>query len=291
MSHALTERAMVANLSIGIWQGYRLDKEASAKVTAEAGAKSDAARVNKHLVPKEALAPVVTASGAVRTHFYAKTLPWRDNGDRILTRQMYMEFIQAHEALVAEFHAAVDHFLDVDYPKAIDQAEFRMGDLFCRADYPAVGELRHRFYANLDIDAVTTSNDFRVAIDQDHVDRVKASMEQAAEQRLQAAMADVWKRMGTAISYFQQRMADPKAVFRDTTVDNVAELIDLIPGLNVLDDPDIEAVRQMIADKLGGIEAKDIRKDPELREELAGEAKAIMDKMAGFAKAFGASFE
>lgn len=67
--HALTERAMVMNLSISVWQGYRLDKEASRKVVEEAGAHKDAARVNKHLVPKEALAPVITALGNIRTHF------------------------------------------------------------------------------------------------------------------------------------------------------------------------------------------------------------------------------
>lgn len=290
-NHALTERAMVMNLSIGIWQGYRLDKAASAKVTAEAGAAADAARVNKHLVPKEALAPVVSAAGAVRSHFYTNTLPWRDNGDRLMTRQLYMTFIQAHEALVAEFDDKVGFFLSDAYPKAIEQAEFRMGDMFMRADYPSTNELRHRFYASLSIDALTTANDFRVAIDKDHVDKVRAAMEKAAEDRIHGAMRDIWSRMGEAISYFHQRMADPKAVFRDSTVDNVADLIALIPGLNVLDDPNIEAVRSMIADKLGGIEAKDIRKDPELREELAGEAKAIMDRMSSFAKAFGASFQ
>lgn len=287
-AHALTEKAMIANLSIGIWQGYRLDKAASAKVTEQAGAKADAARVNKHLVAKEALAPIVTASGAVRTHFYEKTLPWRDNGDRILSRKLYLSFIEQHELLVREFNDAVDAFLEKDYPSAVEQAEFRMGELFNRDDYPSASDLRRRFYIGLDIDAVTTANDFRVAIDADHVERVKASMTAAAEARMASAQADVWARIGSAIGYFQQRMADPKAVFRDSTVDNVHDLLDLIPGLNVLDDPNIEAVREMIADKLGAADAKEIRKNADVREELASDAQAVLDKMASFARAFGA---
>lgn len=287
-THALTERAMVANLSIGIWQGYRLDKEASRKITTQSGAASDAARVNKHLVPKEALAPVVTASNNIRTHFYSSTLPWRDNGDRLMTRILYMPFIEAHEALVREFNDAVETFLKTTYPKAIEQAEFRMGELFNRDDYPPVTELRHRFYARLDIDALTTSDDFRVQIDQEHVDKVRKSMEEAAERRINNAMRDVWKRLAETIGYFYERMNDPKAIFRDSTVQNIADLIELIPGLNVLDDPDIEAVRRMVADKLGGIEPKEIRKDDAYRAELAGEAKAIMDRMTGFMNAFGA---
>lgn len=287
-THALTEKAMVMNLSIGIWQGYRLDKEASRKVTTEAGADADAARVNKHLIPKEALAPIVTAQNAIRTHFYANSLPWRDNGDRLMTRVLFEKFIQAHEALVDAFKAAVDKFLDEDYPSAIAKAEFRMGAMFKREDYPAGSELKRKFYATLDIDAITTANDFRVQIDAEHVERVKASMQSAAETRLQAAMADVWRRMAETVGYFQERMANPRAVFRDTTVKNIGELLDLIPGLNVLDDPDIEAVRAAIAKSLGGIEAKAIRDDPYLRGELAGEAGEIMKRMEGFMSAFGA---
>lgn len=286
-THALTERAMVMNLSISLWQGYRLDKEASRKVTSDNGADADAARVNKHLVPKEMLAPVVTTANAVRSHFYDNTLPWRDNGDRLMTRKLYTSFIEAHEKLVAEFKDAVDHFLIVDYPVAIAKAEFRMGDLFKRDDYPSVTDLQYRFRIALDHDLVSTSDDFRVQIDQEHVDRVKASMEAAAEQRVHTAMQDVWRRMAEAVGYFHERMADPKAVFRDSTIHNVADLIDRIPGLNVLDDPNIEAIRQMVSDNLGGINAKEIRNDPALREELAGEAKQIVDKMNGFMKAFG----
>lgn len=285
--HALTERAMVMNLSIGIWQGYRLDKEASRRVTEQSGADADAARVNKHLVAKEKLKPIVTAQNAVRTHFYDNTLPWRDNGDRLMTRLLYTKFIEEHERLVGEFEVAVDRFLTRDYPAAIETAAFRMGELFKRDDYPPVRELRHRFYVRLDIDAITTSNDFRVAIDADHIARVKEQMESAAEQRVQQAMQSVWRRMAETLSYFHARMSDPDAVFRDSTVTNLAELIDLIPGLNVLDDPQIEEIRVMLKSSLGGISAKEIRKDPAFRQELADQADEIKSKMAGFMRAFG----
>lgn len=287
-THTLTERAMVMNLSISIWQGYRLDKAASAKVTADNGAAADAARVNKHLVPKEALAPVVTAANAIRTHFYENTLPWRDNGDRLMTRKLYMGFIETHERLASVFREEVEIFLTKRYPSAVEQAGFRMGELFKQDDYPAVSELRRRFAVHLDIDAITTADDFRVQIDQEQVDKVKASMESAAERRVQAAMADVWKRLAETVGYFLERMDKPDAIFRDSTIDNIAELVELIPGLNVLDDPAIEQVRQQVQARLTGVDPKDIRKNPDLRAELAGEAKQIMTQMEGFMRAFGA---
>jgi hypothetical protein len=291
MATALATKAMVMNLSIGVWNGQRLDKEATRKVTDDAGADPDAARVNKHLVAKSALAAIVTASSAIRSHFYDKTLPWRDNGDRLMPRKMYESFIPEHEALVDAFEQSVETFLTDEYQSAIAKAEFRMGTMFKRDDYPRSYILREKFYAKLDIDAVTTAGDFRVEIDQADADKVRAGMEAAMEQRMQAAAGDVWKRMAEAVARFQERMADPKAIFRDSTVTNIADMLDLVPGLNVLDDPNIEAVRAAIANSLGGIDAKSIRKDPELRTELAGEAQTIMDTMAGFMSAFGGGQE
>ena len=279
---SISTKAMVLNLQIGIWQGYRLDKEASAKVTKDAGADSDAARVNKHLVPKEALAPVVTASNAVRTHFYAKTLPWKDNGDRLLTRAMYMDFIQEHGELMGKFEEAVDDFLTKDYPKAREQAEFRMGNLFKPDDYPSAAALRQRFYINLDIDAVTEAGDFRVTLDAEHADDVRAQMERSMHERIGRAMKDIYVRLGEVVGHFAKTMADEKKVFRDSAVSNIEKLVDLIPGLNVLDDPDLNALGVEIRQKLMGIDPKDLRKNPEVRSQAAKDAEAIMERMAGF---------
>lgn len=283
---SITKQAMVLNLQIGIWQGYRLDKDASKKVTEDANADYDAARVNKHLVPKQALRPVITAANAVRLHFYDKTLPWKDNGDRLLTRMMYMDFIERHEELVGTFKDAVDEFLDTAYPAARDQAEFRMGDLFKQEDYPSVEALRRRFYINLDIDAVTEAGDFRVEMEQSELDTVRKSMEEALQERIGRAMRDVWERLADTLGHFAKKMGSEE-IFRDATVRNLREIVELLPGLNVLNDPDLERIRQTIDAKLGGYEAKDLRKDPAVRAAAAKEADEIMESMRGFMNAFG----
>lgn len=282
---SISSKAMVLNLQIGIWQGYRLDKEASQKVTRDAGAEHDAARVNKHLVPKEALKPVVAASSAVRTHFYARTLPWKDNGDRLLTRALYMDFVQEHGALMQQFEDAVGNFLTKDYPAARDQAEFRMGDLFKPDDYPSPLQLRHRFYINLDIDAVTEAGDFRVSLDEEHAVAVREQMEQAMQDRIGRAMQDIWARLSDVVGHFAKTMGEQDKVFRDTTVRNIEELVDLLPGLNVLDDPTLNAMGAEIRAKLTGIDPKDLRKSKEVRSQAAKDAEDIMARMAGFMNA------
>lgn len=284
---SISNSCMVVNLQIGLWKGYRLDKEASRTVTEQNGAHADAARVNKHLIPKEALAPIESAAGAVRTHFYANTLPWKDNGDRVLTRKRYAPFIQAHEELRTRFDNAVEDFLARSYAEARAKAEFRMGELFKAEDYPEARSLRPRFYVNMDIDAVTTAGDFRVALDENAAEIVRNGMESAMETRLRRAMTDVWARLADVVTHFHDKMADTDAVFRDSTVEKLAEVVELLPDLNVLDDPDLERIRVDVAERLVGLTAKDLRKDPVVRSTAADEAKRIIEDMKGFMNAFG----
>lgn len=284
---SITNDCMVVNLQIGLWLGYRLDKTASSKVTSDAGAEQDAARVNKHLVPKEALKQVQAASNAVRHHFYEKTLPWKDNGDRLLTRKMYMSFVEEHGKLQSDFYSAVDTFLNVQYPKARDQASFRMGDLFNPADYPTATELDRKFYVRLDIDAVTEANDFRVQLSSDAEDRaVRDQMERAMQDRISRAMGDVWDRLSTVLGHFAAKMSTDD-VFRDSTVKNLEELVELLPALNVTNDPRLDQITRDIERTVVGYTAKDLRVNKAARAAVADEAKRIMDDMAGFMNAFG----
>lgn len=283
---SIAERAMVLNLQISFWSGCRLDKEASRKVTDEANAEDDAARVNKHLIPKEALKPIANAAGAVRAHFYTKTLPWKDNGDRLLTRSMYMKFIEEHEALAARFRAAVQIFVDRDYPAAVDQASFRMGGLFNLNDYPAPHTIQRRFHINIDVDAVTEASDFRVQMGADEIDDIKSSMTKAMEDRISRALYDLWTRLHTTVEAIAGRLDDEDKVFRKTTLTNLEELVDMLPGLNITDDQELEQIRQQIKLTLTGHDPQTLRKDKAARATVVGDAKRIMETMAGFMNAF-----
>lgn len=283
---SIIDNCMIVNLQIGVWVGQRLDKAASAKLTNDAHAADDAARVNKHIISKEVLQPISSAASAVRNHFYTNTLPWKDNGDRLLVRKMYTKFMEEHMQLIAEFNQAVDTFVTDHYPRARDQAEFRMGELFSPGDYPMPEALRHKFYIHMDIDAVTMAGDFRVQLDTDEQERVRQNMEMALKKRLGNAMEEVWTRLAKVMKHFAEKVSGDE-VFRDSTVKNLEEVVDLLPDLNILNDPQLEKIRRDILDNLIGYDPKDLRKNEAVRKQVAGEAQRIMDTMSGFMNAFG----
>ena len=282
---SIANNTMVVNLQISMWSGYKLDKGMSQRVTSEANAAADAARVNKHIVPKEALKEIITAAGSLRTHFYARTLPWGDNGDRLLPRLAYTDFVQEHGRLEQEFHNAVDNFIKEKYLAARDQAEFRMGEMFRAEDYPEADQLRRRFAVTLDVHGVPTGRDFRVDMDKQTTDMLRQQIEEKNAERVGTAMRDVWERLSTVLTHFANKMGED-AVFRDSTVKNLEELVEMLPALNVTEDPELEKIRQDITDTLIGYKPKDLRKDTAVRQAAAKESRRIADQMASFMGAF-----
>ena len=284
---SIVTNCMIVNLQLGVWTGHRLDKAATKRVTDEANAEEDAARVNKHLVPKEALKKISNAQGQVRLHFYDRTLPWKDNGDRVLTRVMFERFIEEHGQLKEKFNEAVLDFLKNEYPVVVQKAEFRMGELFKKDDYPSPRELRTRFYVNLDIDGISEAKDFRVKIDADERKRVQAEIESAMERRIVEAQKHVWERLATTMGHFTERMKTKDAKFKAATIENLAELAEILPGLNVVGDPELDALAKQISKLVSGCDAKSIRENDEQRKAIGKEAASIMSDIGGFMKALG----
>lgn len=285
---SIANEALVLNLQIGFWAGYKLDKEKSKEVTEGAGAAGDAARVNKHLIAKETLAPITKAADAVRRHFYAKTLPWKDNGDRLVPREAFEVFMDQHGRLTDKFLAEVEVFVSRTYAEARERAAFRMGAMFKEADYPVPDTLRSRFYCKLDLDPVVEGSDFRVTMSDAATDVVWEAAEAQLRDRLAKATGDVWKRLADALGHFADRMQGD-VTFRESTLTNLIEVAEVLPGLNITNDASISALCAEITQRFGGLDAKMLRTKPLIRAVVSSEAQAIMDRMKGFMAAMGGS--
>lgn len=274
----ITTDCMVVNLQIGVWHGQRLDKEAAAKVIRSSKAKDkEAASVSKRLIPREVLRPVLTSASSIRTHFYENTLPWKANGDRLLLRRTYADFISAHKKLVRGFNKEVELFLDHHYYVVKERAEFRMGTLYKEGEFPALDDLKPRFYVQFDIDAVTESTDFDADMDEKHLAQIHKQMDRAMRERTARAMDDVWRRLAETLGHFSVKLRSKDEIFRNSTVHKLVELVELLPDLNIAGDKNLERIRLDIQENLIGYEPQELRNDLKKRRHAASEAKRIME--------------
>jgi len=280
---------MLVNLHRGAWEARKLDKEKSREVAADSGAAPDAVNVNKLIIPKEAMSKVNAASGAVYNHYILHTLPWKDNGDRLLSRKVYMKFIAEHEGLVHLLNAEADNFAFTVYPGYRAQAQFRMAGLFRVNDYPDPTEVRAKFYARMEIDAVTEASDFRVKVDAEQSQRIQAQIEANLNARVGEVMNKVWGQLSKALEHYAERMRADGRLY-DSVRDNLIDLCDILPGLNILNDPNLAKLGKEIKARLAGYDVKMLR-DPKvgkvLKEQAATQADEIIEQMRGFMTAFG----
>jgi hypothetical protein len=200
-----------------------------------------------------------------RTWHYGNTLPWSDNGSRVLPMANFFKYKQRLNELEALFEAAAEAFY-VEYPSLIGAAALKLGDLFDREDYPDVQVIRRRNKFQYAFMPIPASGDFRVDAPKEVMAELEQQYEQDYNRKIQTATNDLWERLHTCLTHMSQKLAgDDKQIFRDSLVENANELCGMLTVLNVTNDPQLERARQEVEKAIVGLTAKDLRKDNALR--------------------------
>lgn len=272
----LKERALLAQLTIHQWTNTSFDKRVTAKAEADHQAKN-AGRFNKLLVPKEALEGIRKQAAAARETHYALTMPWGDNGDRLLPSKAYMDYTTKLRKISSDFEQAVQEFLSV-YPQLALDAQKRLGLMYDPRDYPSVNELREKFGLDTKFFPVPDAADFRVDLDAQHTQQLRDEIVKNIAARQQAALKDCWARLHDVVSPIHERLSKEDAIFRDSLIGNAKFLIDLLPKLNITEDPELEALRLEVQDKLLKPPQR-LRDDLMLRKDTADAAAEILARI------------
>jgi hypothetical protein len=284
---SLSSRAMLCSLSISMWSARKHDPDASEEIAARHGAQSDSGRYHKVLLPKQALAEIQKIVSEARQEHYFITLPWDDNGYRVLPAAAYMDHVAKMRGLSHRFSAAVDD-LALQFRTLVVQAKTRLGGLFRETDYPTPDELRAKFSFETKVLPLPDAGDFRVALGNEEKDRIKRQITAAVEASLQVGTRELWFRLYEAVQHLADRLTAYKVTgegiehpFRDTVVTNLVKLVDVLPKLNITDDPELERMAEQVKNSLL-IDPNSLRKSESIRVETAKAAAAIAQHMVGY---------
>ncbi len=277
---AINDNAVLANLSISVWTARKYDEQVSKSIE-DAYKASGSGRYNKILIGREFLAGIRRTVNAARGFHHANTLPWMDNGSRLLPTRNYFDYLKEMDRHRDEFNRQAKEFLRL-YPSLQDEARQRLGLMFLASDYPPASELESRYSFNLQILPVPHEGDFRVGLDPGELSAIREGLRQDLEQATRKAMGDLSRRLYGTVGHLVERLSQTDAVFRDSLIGNVAEICELIPRLNVTGDPALEEINSEVKAKLAGLSPEELRQDAGKRGEAARDARQILDKMKGY---------
>ena len=277
----LSDKALLVQLSISQWTARKYDKKATEQVASANNAAVQSGRYNKSLLPmNDFLANVHQKSTLIRKKYYANTLPWGIDGTQILPSANYLSFMTDFRKEKYEWQMVVNSFLS-EYMRLKTHARVSLNTLYNEADYPSQDEVASKFNMDMSIMPVP-DGDFRVDVAEEELARITADVERRVVDASQNAMKEAWNRLHDRVKHMADKLDDPKAVFRDTLVENTREICSVLTRLNFTDDPNLEAMRQEVEQSLTKHHPDALRNDPDLRRDKAAEAKAIMAKMGAF---------
>jgi hypothetical protein len=301
-------RAMLVSLRVSSWAATKDDKAIAQHVAATHNASGDAGKYTKNLLPgsefevpaaaksskARASAAVATVNkanshkaliqhiAAVRVKYYAMTLPWSDDGWRLLPIKNYQSFA----AFVRESQHTFDTLLaefERDYPALRELARKLLNGMFREDDYPTVIAAKFKF--GCEYSPVPSGTDFRVTLADAEIAAIAKSTEERVAQGFRDAQADAVKRLYETLARIRETLAtgnpnrkDGMKTFKDTLIGNARKVCDALKTLNLTDDPELEKYRRE-AELLAVSEPETLREVPAVRAETAARAQSILDAM------------
>lgn len=269
-------KAMLVELTIRQWTARKHDKTVSQEVDKGHGA-SNAGRYNKILIDKESLDPISKAGNALRTYHYSVTLPWGNNGQRLLPSSLFMDYRQEITTLRREFDRQVEIFLN-KYPALVNEARTRLNTLYDPNDYPSLSSLRNAFGVDMEIFPVPTAGDFRVDVANEEKQALQKQVEEATAQRQTAATKECFTRIRDTLQRMKNQCVPGKTRITDSLVESVREITTVMDALNVAEDPELTRITQLMRDELL-VDAETLRKSPTTRKVVGDRASEILESM------------
>jgi hypothetical protein len=274
--------AMMVDLHISVYSGRKQDKTTQGEVTTAKGSGSKkAASVYKNLFAEcKELDALTKFQARARAEHYRLTLPWNDQGARLLPTASLLEYQQTMGRYRNEFDRLVDAFLD-KYDTLVAAAAFQLGTLFDRKEYLSRAQVALRFRMESSFTPLPTSGDFRLDVESTVQRELIEQYERRMEAKLAQANQDSWSRLHEALLRLSDRLVieedGKKRKFHDTMVTGALELCDLLTVMNVTKDPELEKARRKVEEVLSGVTPKELRDEHSTRVQTKQRVDAILD--------------
>jgi hypothetical protein len=273
----------------------RKDKDATRALAAEKGASARAVKVSKELLPdNQLLRDITQLDDEIRAKLRTYALPW-DAANWLLPTAHFAKFSAAIDGLARARESLVMDFVR-DYPAAVLRAEKQLGAMYDPYNYTHPDDVADAFTADIVYAPIPTAGDFRIDMESSAVAELADNYEQALEAKQRALTMDTWDRIREVAEALEDRLTDdPNAkvtktgakTFRDTLVTNAEEIIELLEGFNITNDPDVARVRQELAIALNGVTPDALRNNAALRSQVASAAASVLNRAELVADKFG----
>lgn len=292
--HSLRETAMLVTVKTKGFGLERLDREASAKVADMYGSEQVYSKVVKALLnPQNPLfKKIKTIRGLITNTNEALTGPWVDRGPRIITAKGFEAWKSTIDELEVMFFDAVNAWVAV-LPQLKAEALKGAAGLYDPSLLPSDEVIRDAFTMTIEVDVIPDrSNSIILDMDDDRMARIINDATALQDRRIkdvtehtERKVREKLENMVSALSKFGDVNKEAKRkgetfTFRNSLTEHIQGICDLLPALNITNDPKLERLQKELTKKLTKHDAPALRGD-----KLKGDKRTDTKREAEAAKA------
>jgi hypothetical protein len=281
--------ATIVEFNVSEWTARKLDRGVSEEIVAAKSAQSkDSARVNKNLMAGRCeLENIRKFVAASRMFVYGATLPWSDNGQRLLPASQFAVFDDAMQKREEQFVSMVTDFVTL-YPSLITAQALELGDMFKRDDYPSPSAIASKFAWTLDYSPVPATGHFIIDVGNAAQAELQRKLAERSDKRVEQAIESLFGSVKDHLERMAKQLTvevgpdgkERKGKLYDSLLDSGIEICDRIKALNIINDPKLESMRHEMLGLLNTVDMDDLRKAEGARQEVKAKVNDLLDKFS-----------
>lgn len=289
----MKQKVMLVSLNISFWNGKKYDERATGTVELTYKTKR-VGRFNKDLLPGErptkrsanqdylkpkSYTDIVAAAGNLRQTFYKYTLEYASMKVRLLPVGAYLDWTTHLRQAIREFDILCEIFYS-QYEVIKLQAKSRMAEgLFLESDYPTLDELKSKFGIKWTPLPFPDAEFLGVDLPDETLLSLNQQIVFSTTQAISSAQKDLAERLYKATVHLAER-ANSDGIFHTSAVENLREIIAVLPKLNFTDDRNLAELAERANRELMMFDGDQIRRQPKIRSVVATCATSIAQSMS-----------
>lgn len=275
----LEESTIVVHLNLRVPTSLKRLPRIERSIAEMSAAASGRVRASKRILDSPVIARGRSLINALRAEHYALTLPWQQDGRRLLP----LRFHAQHTELVSHAQDELGRIREAirgQYENLIEHDKATLGTLFHAGDYPSAERLAGLFRIECQSEPLSDTGDLRIALPAEEIERLRVQIEQQREVALAEATENLWRQLEEAIGRLSASLSDPRAKLYSATLRNLLDLCSRLDGLNVAGDRKLAEIQGQLLTDFSGLDLEAARHQPSLRQGAAEAARAHLDAIS-----------
>lgn len=277
---SLRDKAITVRLTRSMYRADKFDKTVTRAVETTLGSNTrGCGRYTKKLLRNcPEYKAVCTVFQDIYTYVINNTLPWMDDGVRVLPSNLYFDFVAEFNQMKSDAMGKVEALANV-WDQAVLNDQALLGAMWNADDYPSREEMVSKFAIRLVYQPIPNSADFRIDID----DADKQALDNALSEVEAKATEYVANRLLEPLKAMIEKLSIPigadGSIFRDTLVSNMREACEQAKKLNINNVEAIDRVADEILSQLEHITPDTLRESDAVRSSTASKLSDIQTKL------------